>query len=388
VTGTVLESGNRLQVTAHLLNGGKEPAVWNEKYDRDVGDVLRLQGDLVAAIATELKARVAPERRARLARTIDPNTYGLITRARFLANRATPGGFDKAVAYLTQAVAANPREPLAHASLALVFSLMAHEGIPGAQVKAGIHARKAIDLDPLSAEAHQALANTKAMYEWDLEGAAAEYREAMRLNPNLPDAHAYYSWYLMTRRARTDEQLAEMKKAQSLDPLNPLYSAWLAQMYERLGRYDDALVQVDNALELAPGFPIAVMAQVRAYSGKGMHRQAVDLATTAAVRDPSARVLLAQALVDAGRKDEARRLAGDIDRTTSSDAFDAYYVAYLHGTLGENTQAIEWLQHVVESRHVWAPWIETEFGLDRRLASLRGDARYKALLATVKPLGR
>jgi serine/threonine protein kinase len=174
VTGAILPAGNRVRLTVHLMRASDEQPLWDGKYDHELTDVLTLQNQVTNAIAGELKIRLAPEHADRLAkpaRKVNPATYDLVARARFHAHKNTPEGFEKAVAYLTQAVQDDPGEPLAWSSLAMIYSLMAHEGVPGMQEKAGPPARRAIELDPTLAEAHQALGETKAYADRNLQGA-------------------------------------------------------------------------------------------------------------------------------------------------------------------------------------------------------------------------
>ena len=381
VTGTVLRSGSRVRVTMHLVRASTEEALWDGKYERELTDVLSLQNEVTAAIAAELKVRLAPEASARLAkpaRKINPSTFELMAKARFHANKVTPEGFQKANEYLDEALRTDPQEPLAWATRAIVYSLMAHQGIPGMQEKAGLPARRAIELDPTLAEAYQALGETQAYYEWNLEAAAASYRRALELNPNLPDAHAHYAWYWQAKEPQGGRFLDEIRQAVALDPLNPLYAVWLGQMQLGLGRPDDALSQAAKALELDPQVLPAYLLRMGAYSAKGLHKEAVAVGEKLAA-SPVGPLPLAMALASAGRGDDARKI---VDALQPSPPM-TLGLAMVHTRLGDHRRALAYIEQVIAERNIYAPWIPAMVPFQ----PLKSNPRFAQIMASVKPLG-
>ncbi len=227
VTGSVMRAAAKLKVTAHLIKAGSEEHVWSESYEREPRDILSLQNEIVRAIAQTAKLALTPAEQKRLAaaRPVSPEAYEAYLKGKFQLNKMTPDGFEKALAYLNQAAEMDPTSPLPQSALALAYARMGHERFPDFFARSREAAAKAQRLggEPL-AEMYQALGMTKLYSDWDREGAAKDFRRAMELNPSLGDPHRDYSWYLHLV-GRRPEALAEMKRAQELEPLTPLFFA-------------------------------------------------------------------------------------------------------------------------------------------------------------------
>jgi len=222
VEGSVLRVAERVRITAQLIGAVPERHLWADNYDRDV----------------------TPDQEARLAarRPVNPETYEAYLKGMFHLNKMTPEGTEKGLAYLHQAIENDPADPLAYAGLAGGYSIIGHGPAPSPEAlpRAKAAALKALELDDTLAEAHAVLAEVKLYYDWDWAGAEQALQRALELNPNLAEAHAHYAWYL-ARLGRLDEGLAEMKRAQELDPLAPIYSAFLGQQYWGAGLYEEAI---------------------------------------------------------------------------------------------------------------------------------------------------
>jgi eukaryotic-like serine/threonine-protein kinase len=382
VTGGVLRSGGRVRVTMHLVRASTEEPLWDGKYERELTDVLSLQNEVTGAIASELKVRLDPDKAARYAkpaRKVNPATFELIAKARFFANKVTPEGFQKAHEYIDEAIRTDPNEPLAWAARASVYSLMAHQLIPGTQEKAGPPARRALELDPTLAEAHYAVAQTKMYFEWDLEGAAASYRRAIELNPNLPDAHAHYAWYWQSKDRGSQRALDEISEAKRLDPLDALFPQWKGNMLIAGKRPDDALVEARQSLDLDPANVAGYIISAEAYRMKRMFAAQMEMARKAVAVSPMGEGVLVTALWDAGRKDEARQLLAKLSAIPGMDSFT---MAILHTNIGEREEALKSLERAISERHIYGPWLATLGAFD----PLLDDPRFKALVAKVKPL--
>lgn len=382
VEGSVQRSGTRVRITAQLIHAATERHLWADTYERDAGDILSLRDEVARAIAAEVRIKLSPEGRARLAAVhpVNAKAYELYLRGKFAFNSLTPEGFDKGLAYLHRAVETDPKDALAWAQLALAYTLVAHQGpspsIPDPFLRAKPAALKAIELDPSIPEAHQALAEIKMYQDWDFRGAEQEFRRALELsNDSLAEAHAQYSWLLQTT-GRTDEQLAHMKRSQDLDPLNALCYVWLGQMYGALGRWHEAGAQARKALSLDPQFPDALALLGETYAATGKYEDAIALQEKASRLDPVlSRYSLGRTLARAGRTGEARRIAAELRKTPG--AWPAYGLAMIYAALGEREEAFHWLEVVCASRHVFAPWISTAGDFD----ALSNDPRMTELLA-------
>ncbi|MGH8730784.1 MAG: protein kinase domain-containing protein [Burkholderiales bacterium] len=182
ITGSVLRSGDRVQVTAHLMNASTEEQIWGDRYERELRDVLALQNDIVTAITRGIKLKLASGEQQRLAsaRAVNPEAYEAYLKGRFHVAKFTPEGFERGLAYLHQAVEKDPTNPLVYSQLALTYSMIGHETIPNAFSQAKAAARKALELDKNSAEAYEVLAEIKLYGDWDdWRGAEQNFRQSL-----------------------------------------------------------------------------------------------------------------------------------------------------------------------------------------------------------------
>ncbi len=237
ITGAVLKAGDRVRVTAQLINPATEAQVWAQSYERPLRDVLALQNEIVSAITREVKLQLTPQEKARLAtaRPVNPETYEAYLKGRYFLEKRTPEGFAKGLEVLQHAIDRDPDEPLPYAGLALGIAIIAHGSgsiVPVVDFpRAREAALKALELDGNLAEAHLALAAVKLYFDYDWPGAEREFRRSLELNPNLADAHFHYTAYHVLF-GRKEEGLAEVRRSVELDPLsafNRSYLGWLQQ---------------------------------------------------------------------------------------------------------------------------------------------------------------
>jgi TolB-like protein len=227
IEGTVLREGDRVRVTAQLIQASTDQHLWAESYERDLRSVLAMQSEMASVIAEKVQAALTPSERTRLAsaRPVDPEAYEAYLKGKFYLNKMTPEGFEKGLAYMQQAIDKDPTNPLPHAGLALAYSIISHGGDVQAFERARAAARKAEELggEPL-AEMYVAFGMIKLYWDWDFAGAEKDLRRATELNPSVGEAHRDYSWYLYLSGHR-DEALAKMRRAQEVEPLTPLFFA-------------------------------------------------------------------------------------------------------------------------------------------------------------------
>ncbi len=378
VEGSVLRVGERLRVTAQLIHAVTDHHLWAESYDRRLTDILALQSDVARAIADRIEVKLTPAERSRLVRTrsVNPEAYELYLKGRYHLNKFTPEGFEKGLAFLQQAVEKDPADPLAHAGLALGYSLLGHERLPDAFVRAGAAAKRALELGETLPETHLALAENKLYWDWDLEGAAAELRRALDLNPSLGQAHYDYSWYLEAV-GRHDEAYAAMKRAIELDPLVPLFHAALGWQYWFASQHDAALAEARKSLELEAAFALGLTLEGYGYASKQMYDEAIAAHRKAAQADKDFRWPLGRSLALAGQKDEARKLAAEIEKEPT--AMNAWGLAGIHAAIGNQGEALRWLETAYELHFSWMPWV----GVDHSLVPLHDDPRFQALARRV-----
>ncbi len=375
ITGSVLRSGNRVRVTAHLINAGTEEHLWSDSYQRELRDVLSLQNEIVAAITRKTQLQLTPQEQARLAsaRTVNPEAYEAYLKGKFYLNKFTPEGFQKGLAYLQQAIEKDPANPLPYAGMALGYSLIGHEAMPDAFTKAKAAASKALELGETLAETEEALGEIKLYSDWDWAGAEQAFQSALALNPSLPDAHAHYSWYLQLA-GRRDDAYAEMKRAMEVDPLTPLWSAWLGWQYWEAGQHEAAIAAARKSLELNPDFPWGLYVLGAAYAQKGMLEEAIAAHRKAAAASPAVKWGLGHTYALAGRRDEARTIAAELKKKPTP--MNAWGLAEIYAALGEKDEAFRWLEAGFKLRFSWMPWIEKE----PAFAPLRDDPRFQELV--------
>lgn len=378
MTGSVLRSGNRVRITAHLIKAANEEQLWSDSYEREMRDVLSLQNEIVAAITRKTKLQLTPQEHARLttARQVNPEAYEAYLRGMFHYNKFTPDGFEKGRAYLQQAIEKDPADPLPYAGLALGYSLVGHEQAPETFPLAKAAALKALELDDTLPQAHEALAKIKLYGDWDWAGALENFQHALETSPNLAQAHAHYSWYLQLA-GTMDQAIEEMKRAQELDPLTPLWSAWLGWQYWEAGRYDEALDAARISLELDPNFPVGLYILGAAYAEKGMYAEAIDAHQRAGVASPAWRWPLGRTYVLAGREDEARKIAAELEKEHTG--FNPWGLAEIYAALGEKDSAFRWLEVCFQTRAGYMPWVWIEVPF----RSLHDDRRFEDLLRRI-----
>ena len=226
VEGTVLRSGDQVRITAQLIEAVADKHLWSQSYEGDLRNTLALQNQVASAIADQIRINLNPQERAALktAKVVDAEAYQSYLKGRFFWNKRTADGLRAALAYFNQAIEEDPKYAQAYSGLADTYALLGDwqyavmttkEALP----KAKAAAVKALDLDSTLGEAHNSLAFCLDGFDWDLESGGKEFRRAIELNPGYATAHHWYAWHLALLR-RYDEAIAEMKKAQNLDPLS------------------------------------------------------------------------------------------------------------------------------------------------------------------------
>ncbi|MDP9087736.1 MAG: winged helix-turn-helix domain-containing protein [Pseudomonadota bacterium] len=260
VEGTVLRSGNRVRISAQLIEAIGDRHLWAQSYERDLNDILALQGNVSRDIAEIIRIKLTPQQRTMLTavRAVDPEAHDLYLRGRYWSGGYVVERFNssdnlrKGLDYFQKAIAKDPNYALAYAGIADCFQSEAGGDIPvkEAFAKAEDAARKALQLDPSLAEAHASLAGIK-LYDWDWSGAEREFKEALALNPNYATAHLGYSYYL-SLMGRLDEAVKEAERARDLDPVSIPTNVALGFTLYNARRYDDALRQWRRGLDMFP----------------------------------------------------------------------------------------------------------------------------------------
>ncbi len=377
VEGSVVRVAEKVRIAVQLIHAPTDTHLWVGSYERDLRDILTLLSEVSRTIARQIEITVTPDQEARLAarRPVNPETYEAYLKGMFHLNKFTPEGTKKGMDYLHQAVEKDPADPLAYAGLAGGYSIIGHGPAPSPEAlpRAKAAALKALELDETLAEAHAVLAEVKLYHDWDWAGAEQAFQRALELNANLAPAHAHYAWYLVLL-GRLDEALTEMKRAQELDPLAPIYSAWLGQQYWYAGQYDEAIDEARKSLELDSDFAVGLYVLGSIYAAKGMYEEAIVAHQKAGAVDPDLGWLLGHTYALAGQRDEALNVLAELGEEYQQR--NAWGVAEIYAALGEKDEAFRWLEKAYEQRHNWIPWM----GGNPNYKPLHDDPRFGDLL--------
>ncbi len=256
VEGTMLRSGTRVRITAQLIDASTDRHLWAESYEGEAGDVMAFQDEVATAIANRIRINLTPEERAvlRASQRVDPESHDTYLKGRFLWNQRTPNELRKAIEFFNEAIQKDPNYALAYAGLADTYSVLSDHDVlypSEAYPKAKAAALKALQIDDTLAEAHAALGRIEWGYDWDTARAENEFQRAIQLNYSDSTAHQWYADLLIEGR-RADEAIREAKSAFALDPFNVPISLKLGEAYYYAERYDEAIEQGRNTVDLHP----------------------------------------------------------------------------------------------------------------------------------------
>ena len=383
--GSVRKIGNRLRVTAQLIDVGTGYDLWSETYDRTMDDAFAVQDDITRAIVDRLKVRLLEGDAERVAtrEPVPANAYNEYLRGRFLWNQRTSDSLLKSVGCFERAIAEAPTYALAHAGLADAYNMLGfYEHLPprDAFPRAQAAARHALELDDKLGEAHAALAYSQFYFDWKFADAEQSLTRATELNPGYAIAY-HYLGNLMASRQRFDESAAAFRKALTLDPLSLIINSGYSWSLYQAGRYEDALDQVGRALELDARFMLAhfwygliLLALGRSGESIAPLERAVELSSRAAFVVAA----LAYASAKTGDSTRARSLLEEV--TSAKHAYvPSFDVALVYLALGETQPAVQNLERALEERSHSLVFL----GSDARVAPLLSDPRVQAIRRVV-----
>jgi TolB-like protein len=377
--GSVQLVGDRLRVTARLINVADRASLWAGTYDEKFTDVFAVQDAIAEKVAAALALRLSGDDRSRLTKRATENTeaYKLYLSGRFHWNKFTEEGFRKAIDFFKLALEKDPAYALAYSGLADAYSMLADIGaaVPNeAFPKARVYAESALKLDDTLADAHLSLGIVKLLYEADFPGAEIELRRAKELNPNNAHVYHFYGHYLQLT-GRREEAIVEMKRGGELDPTSSGIMMELGTAYLFTHQYDAAIAQMRRTLELNPSdvFPSVVIADLKTYQGKPEEAlRDLDKLGAAIADNPWAMGARAHAYAASGQRAEAEKL---LAKAKSLPGEDPRVVAWIHVSLGDKDQAFAELSKLLVVNRALIPWID----LDLSFHPLRSDPRYAEL---------
>ena len=381
--GTLRRSGDRLRITAQLTSTEDGQLLWSERFDRTFADVFAIQDEIARTIVDTLRvapfaefAAPSPKRH-----TENITAYGLYLRGRYAWNTRTQEGITEAIRYFEQAIAEDPRYAPAYTGLADSYSLqLDYRSVPVAEgfALAKQYARKALELDETVAETHASLAWSLFIYDWDWEGAGREFRRALELDPRYATAHQWYAFWL-TARGRLDEALVEAHTALELDAASVSIRRSVGWVYYYARRYDQARYHMARAVAMNPtaaetyrvlGLLLAQQDQwneAERVLREGMTLPGAATYTTAA---------LGYVLARAGKRTEAEGLLAELEAQRRRDYVSPVAFATLYLGLDDHERALDWTERALEERRGWLAYLRVNPLLD----PLRGQARFEAMI--------
>ena len=387
--GSVRKAGERLRITAQLVDTANGHHLWSQRYDRNMGDVFAIQDEITSAIVDKLKPTLLGEEKARMAKgkDVDIEAYQLYLRGRFFWNKRTEDGLKTAMKYFELAIKQEPTYALAHAGLADCHNLLGYynyvrpkEAFP----KAKEAALEALKLDNTLAEAYTSLGWVSMLFEWDWERAEGEFKRALELNPNYATAHHWYS-ILLWATGRFDESADRMRRAQELDPRSAIINTTMGWPYFFRRQYDRAIEAFQNALLIEEGFWFAHVGLALAYIFKGMHEEA--LAELQKARhlhkgwQPRIESSIGVVYGYMGQREEAQKVLNSLLEHSQSEYVPPAFISGVYFALGDNSQGLDWLDRAFEVRDGELTWLKTYPVYD----PVRSDPRYAALLGKMDP---
>jgi serine/threonine-protein kinase len=385
--GSVRRAGQRVRIVVHLVEPRTEKHLWGETFDRQLADVFEVQSEVAQQITGALAATLSPEEKKRLEAkpTESAEAYNLCLLGRFHANKWAEADVQKGIEYFLQALEKDPSYGVAYAGLADAYELLSigFSSKPPAEylAQAKAMALKALELDDTLAEAHTSLAYARWLGDLDWSGAEREFKRALELKSSYVMAHEWYAEYLAAL-GRHEEAIAEIKKAQQLDPLAVPVTRAVGWVLYFARRYDQAMEELQKALAMDPNFLGARLVLWWVYVAKGNPGQAVaDIRSQ--LERPGMRtiknLMLAYACAAGGSQEEANGILWELESKLVSDNRLSLLSALVFTALDQKDRAFAQLERAYHQREPGllflkvAPWAD----------SLRSDPRYGALLEKV-----
>lgn len=382
--GSVRRAGNRIRVSAQLINVSDESQLWSERYDREMRDVFDIQDEIAQAIVEKLKVKLGAKADQPLVKrhTENPEAHSLYLKGNFLLYRFRVGGdLEKAREYLEQAVALEPGYVPAWFKLADSYVAGAHLGVtPPLEewAKAQAAAQRSLESDPDCAEAHAALGFVKAMSEYKWEEGLRGLDHALRLSPGSAHSH-FWRANLQFYLGRTEEAYTQICRAVELDPLSVLYANYCAIFCLCMGQPERALGQIRHAVDLHPDLVAFDLLLGEAYSQLGRHEEAIaqlKKCENTLIGPSIAKGYSAWICVRAGRRAEAERYLAWFEETRRKEYFHPGHIALATAALGDVESTFRWLEEGIRERD---PNVVNKI-LSPYFQLLHSDPRYQDIL--------
>ena len=381
VEGSVVREGDRVAVTAQLIEAATETNLWADRYEREISSILTLQGEVAQAIAQEIQVTLTPQQEALLtsSREVDPEAYEAYLKGMAKFYELTPAGLEAAKHYFEQALEKDPDYAQAHGGVALYWGGQYMLGLASPEVagpKSEAAIQRALEIDDSVAEAHYARALRRTWVEWDWEGAEIAFRRAIELKPNWADVRAYYAHYLMIT-GRPEEAIAQMERALELDPYNLLVQALNGMLLEFADRCEEVLNLYRNILAVAPNHPIPLGGMVRANYCLGRYEETYKAAVANwAGRGRADAVSALESGYAEGGFQGAMNALAEWKLETAPFGLADTSAAFNLAAAGKKQEALDILERAYEENDMQMAYL----GVSLHYLALRDEPRFRELL--------
>lgn len=386
IEGTVQRSGDRVRVSAELVEGRTDRQLWAETYDRDLKDVLALESEVARAVALEIQLRLTPQENARLARNgaVSSDAHEAYLKGLYYWNKLSEDDLWKSIEYFKQAIRLAPDFAPAYSGMAFSYTLLASQEFVAPQAgypKAKELARKALELDENLADAHAALGFIICYWDWKWREAEKEFIRAVELEPNGERGHHVYALYL-NDMGRPEQAIAETKKTLDVDPLSVLARWNLADFYMTAGQPEQAEVEFQKIFELIPDSSDGHQGLGMAYTLENRLNDAIaelQAAEKLSTDNIWIKASLGYTYAVAGKRNLALKIIDDLKQISKRKYVAADLLAMIYSGLGDKDSAFEWLETAFRQRDDQLPGLK----VDPFFASLRSDPRFADLVRRI-----
>jgi adenylate cyclase len=383
IEGAVLRSGDRVRISAQLLDAHTDTHLWAESYDRDLRDVLALQSEVAQAIAREIRVKLTPVDQARFAevRPVEPEAYEAYLKGRYHLNRRSTQAFPKAIQCFQHAMAKDSTYAAAYAGLADCLSVLGWWNFVSPDEGCGMAKRlalQALERDPSLAEAHASLAWATMLYDYDFVTAEREFERSLGLNARYAPAH-YWFGLCLAWMGRYEEAYTELKRALRLDP-QPILGQIMGFVLYFARRFEEAIQQFESVLEMDSSLAQPHWGLCAVYAQKSLYERAIAAGQKAVELSEGGTLfvaILGEAYAIAGRRDEAQKILDQLQDSSKQRYVSPYLVGRIYADLGEKEEAFHWLETAYQERAAQMVCLKT----DPRFDNLRPDPRFQDLLS-------
>jgi serine/threonine protein kinase/predicted Zn-dependent protease len=383
LSGRLMRAGDDLSVSVQLIDARTQKLIWAEQYDRKMADLMATQREIATTLTQKMQLRLAGDERGITKKYTSSNdAYQLYLKGRYHWSRRTKDDLDKAIDNYKRAIELDPNFALAYAATAEVYNSMGKN--PDAAPKdciplAKAAATRALEIDPLLPQAHSALADSLALYDWNWTEAERHFKKALELDPNIAYTHIAYGLDYLAAMGKADEVVAELQRGAELEPLSMINNSVLTSAYIYDRKYDKALVQARSTYDLEPNFGLARVWLGFALIANGKYDEAISTVGQTLPDSPfrwNSGVVMAHAYAKQGKRAEAEHQISLLRDLAKTRYVRTYYLAAIYATLGDKDKAFAELEESFSQRDCFLGRI----AIDPAMDPLRDDPRFKSLM--------